>query len=424
MIFLAKSINNTFALSIVICCIISCNNQPVLSHLLNTKMNLIFKGTYETNNPHEWSEIYQNDSVELQASPINQPVNINDFKFFFDFASIALTTVTKKTSETQEDDWSFFFRNRMVLCASHTLPDGTPLQTCQNTNGIKSLTNFFEEGLQLKSDDVGEATYQMLGLNPRNMVTSPSFSYNTSNQPIDNTTTFDNKIIQGDGILQYYHYHLDDDAQEQNSRLLPIIDKNLNLNIDSGERPYTLEVRIFLKNLMMKHVLLNPAQRSRRVFIGPSDWLTNHRFDDDIDPKDQSIQNYFRLGGTILMKVRKYVNDNRGHLAIKRMGSVCLGGRGQTNGLSYFAILPKGEKFEITKLPLAATKYQNSNERINNVPPANYDIYITYDRMINTDSGMINGKDGFPESFRLCMSSINVPANSTVDVDISSCACP
>ncbi len=424
MIFSSKRIEITFAFLIAICCTTSCNNQPVLSHLTNTRMNLIFKGTYETNNPHEWSEIYQNDSVSSQAFPINQPIDLNEFRFFFDFASMGLTTVDKEASKTSEEDWSFFLRNRSVLCQTDIAFNKTVLRTCRSENGIQNLKSFFGEGLKLKSDDVGAATYQMLSLNPRNMVTSPSFTYNELNQKVNSNTRFDSKLLQAESIMQYYHYSLKDNTQKKNSHLLPIISENLNLNIDSGERPYTLEVRIFLKNLMMNHVLVNSTARSRMFFVGPSDWLINHSFDNTATPENEVTANYFRLGGTILMKVRKYFNDNQGDLAITRMGFVCPGGQGKKNGLSYFVVLPRGERFEITKLPLAATKYQNSNEKINNLPPANYDLYITYDRMMNTASGMVDGKDGFPESFRLCMSSVNVSVSSTVDVDISSCACP
>ena len=289
----------------------SCDNQAVLSHLINTRMQLILKGTYETNNPHEWSEIYQNDSLSSQSSSINQPIDIKKFNFYFDFANIGLSTLNKQASETIDSDWSFFFRERMVLCPRSVAEDGTNLKTCQLKNGIQNLNNFFKEGLTLKTDDIAEGNYQTLSFYLRNILTSPGNRYNSLNKIIDPLNFFDNKNIKGVNISNFYEYTLKDDTSKQDSRIVPLIDKNLNINIDASERPYTLEIRIFLKNLMMNHIWFDAQSKERLVFIGPSDWLMNHTFDDHKEAifgdKKQKPENYYRLGGNILISTRKYL---------------------------------------------------------------------------------------------------------------------
>ena len=390
-------------------------------------MRLIFKGTYETNHPHPWREIHQNDYLSSQPQGANQPIPLDDFKLYFDFSEIAISRLDQRASEIEEDDWSPFFRTRTLLCPVDVAQDGTPLKTCREQSGLKNHNDFFEEGLRLDGEDVQEGDYKTLSIIHRRMVTSPATQYNETNEPTPATAFFDSKEVLGyDAPFNLiYSYSLEDNTNDQDSRILPFINQNLNIRIDSSKRPYTFEVRIFFKNLMMNHLIFDSSLSPPRfTFVGPSDWSANHAFDDNSEPNDQKPVASRRLGGNILITARTYFHDDIGSLKINRTGPVCEGGPGQTNGLSYFALAPAESDFESRRLPLAATKYQESTETIENLPTGSYDLYITYDRLMNTASGEMNGKDGFPESFRLCESQIQIAASSETETDISACVCP
>ena len=68
---------------ILIFTVLSCTGEAVLSQVVNTRATIIFKGTYESNTPHPWSEIYQNNYVSSLPSPINSAIPLNDFQILF-----------------------------------------------------------------------------------------------------------------------------------------------------------------------------------------------------------------------------------------------------------------------------------------------------------------------------------------------------
>ena len=349
------------------------------------------------------------------------------FKFYFDIADIGFLRSEKKASETDlEDDWSFLLKKRNIFCPVEKSFNNSNLKTCINTRGKDQYNKFFTEGVSLSDSDVDEGNYKSLGVFIRRMVTSPATIYNASNNPVeinsDNLPTFDNETVQGINILPYYSYSPQDNTSTTDPRILPLLARNLDINIDSGKHPYVLEVRIFLKNLFMKHIIVDPNLNTNRstTLIGPSDWLIDHGYNNTTNPNNQSPRIQERLGGGILMTARTYFPHNAATLQIKA-GTPCMA---VNTGLSYIAVLPAGKAYNINTLPLASTRFSSSSETINNLPAGNYDVYKTYDKTIKTDTGNETGKDGFPESFTHCQSNIILTNSTATSIDISSCSCP
>ena len=402
-----------------------CTGEPVLSQLTNTRMEMVLKGTYESNDPHPWQEVYENDYVAGLGLGL-PAVSPSDFRLYMDIAQIGLTNANKQASETQDNEWSFFFQERTLFCPVEQAADGSDLKSCIQQRGRENHRQLFEEGVSLRGSDVASGKYKALAIYFRRMVTSPAGAYTSANVAIDqsrNMPLFDNKDVEGRDINLYYEYSLTDDESEQDSRISPYLVRDLDINIDSGKYPYVLETRIFLKNLFMRHVIVDSTS-NRLVLIGPSDWLSDHAYNDTSRPSfpsenTQRVSNQSRLGGTILMTARTYFPHNAGSLQFVA-GPACTG---TSTGLSYIAVLPSGETFERSRLPLAATRLTN-NAEITNLPPGDYDVYKTYDRLWRTSAGEVAGRDGFPESFRMCSGDVTVTASMATSIDISGCLCP
>ena len=414
----------SFILLLLVLTGFSCTDEAVLSQLLNSRMQFIFKGTYESNDPHPWAEIYMNDHVSALGAPVNSSVSVDNFRFYLDIAQIGLSSVDKQKSETTEDDWSYFFKKRTLFCPVEQALDGSDLKTCVAEEGRQNHIQLFEEGVSLQGSDVAQGSYKTMAFVVRRMITSPAGEYSSANVKNDHfpDARFDNRDIEGTDISRYYAYGLADDDTRQDSRVSPYLVRGLDINIDSGKHPYVLEARIFLKNLFMKHVIVNPLSLfQRRFFVGPSDWLTNHEYDRIEAPaaeNRQRVSSLQRLGGTILMTARIYFPHEAGSIQVKA-GTPCAGG-----GLSYIAAIPADETFDRNKLPLAATQFSRDTENIFNLPPGDYKIYKTHDKLMRDATGEVSGKDGFPESFTMCSDNISVTASMTNSIDISSCACP
>ncbi len=394
---------------------VCCSSFPVLSELLNSRLSLILKGTYETNDPYPWNDIiYNNEYVEQEplASNLNIAVNSNDLKLYLDIARIVVSEKNPTNFiDIDENDQRNFAIERQLLCASNISIDDKELKECIGTNGIEKLDAFFEEGFSYPAKDLEVKEYKSMAILLRKFVSRPSFTYNASLEETQEDTLFDNRDIYGSNIKQFYDYRKEDDSNSTPSRFFYLYKNDLKLIIPDTNAPFTLEIRIFLKNLLMKHIVKDGNNRT--TFIGPSDWLEYHEYDNTSSnpPINQ------RLGGTILIGVRIYSNMQVNDLLIRNFNAErCIG------GLSYFALIPAGETFNISKLPLVATR--TSALSIKNISFGEYDLYITQDKKEQASNGLEDGEDGFPESHRICKMNINITPEEVQEVDVSDCECP
>jgi hypothetical protein len=100
--------------------------------------------------------------------------------------------------------------------------------------------------------------------------------------------------------------------------MFPLQRKDLSLRIVHDNEPYVMEVRVFLQNLMMVHVLQatnnasvpSDSSNAAVVYVGPADWNVNHAFND--------LTNATRMGGSVLMTARTLPTSKGGVIANER----------------------------------------------------------------------------------------------------------
>ena len=419
----AKKKINLFLLFLLTCAFhMHCTNKLVLSELVNSRLGYILKGTYESNDPHDWrSQLYLNDYVLTSVIPSSLRGNIltgngdEDFKIYLDIAEIALSPLVLD-NDINSDNLNFFSLTRQLLCPTYDSARNRKLRLCEANSGIQKLNDFFEEGIKITSSDIEVADYKSVTLFPRRLVTYPSMIYTDAGGVEDSQSSFDNDRINGFNIPEIYEFSFTDRTNEVVSRIFPLRNNEIDIRLRNTEKPFIIEVRIFLKNLMMVHIAQDGsmnADNRNHLFIGPSDWSANHRYNDTSQPNGEAPAAQYRLGGNLLIIARMYEPHNVSTLEVANSGS-CSG------GIAYYALVPK-ETFNSNKLPLGATAF-DANASIKNIPPGEYDLYVTQDDKWHTNSGEVPGEDGFPESSRLC-ASLTLGESETRQMPIN-CPCP
>ncbi len=360
-------------------------NEPVLSQLYNDRITLIVKGTYESNDPYGWQGIYTDDGVTTRG--INFTNNINnqsEVKWYIDLAEMRMAQGTGKPSgDTNAEYYMLFAQERQVMCSDTSALYGKSLDTCISENGTAKLNAFFGDGLQIPAVDVKAGDYNHFTIYFRKLVTWPSEKYTAVAYSGDLVTLFDNRYIYGTNIENIYQYKSTDFSTPV---LFPLQRTDLSLHVEDSERPYVMEVRIFLKNLMMKHVMDYTTTNEQISFVGPSDWAANHQY---------NVATYQEaMGENMIFTARIYHPDD--------VGSIQVTSGGGAN--CYFAVVKSGESFDpLSRLPLAATQATN-NYLIKNLPSGSYDLYKTCDTKWYKSGGLTveANKDGYPETATIC----------------------
>jgi hypothetical protein len=307
------------------------------------------------------------------------------------------------------------------------------LSNCSDSAGIDRLNAFFNGGFTYPAVDVASGNFNHLGIYFRRFVTYPAARFrgdgdfnDGSNNSTDQTTAvnsmtsaFDNRTIYGMDIESFLQNAYGGTNTEP--MMFPLQRKDLSLNIYNDHEPYVLEVRMFIKNVMMVHVLQNtgttsPASdptNSAFIYVAPSDWNVNHAF--------QDLSNNLRQGGAIAMTARTYQPAKVGSISIT-------GGIVTTTNLSYYVASPTSMTFtSATTLPYAATAAAASTS-ITNLPPDTYNVYRTCDvkkcansSTAGTCDAPVNGIDGFPETSTLC-GQVTVTAGTASNINVAGCA--
>ncbi len=399
----------------------SCTGEAVFSPLVNTRLELILKGTYESNNPADFGALFEDDgSATLRSiyssSAMNTTWNAvtkDDLKWYIDIAEIRISTRTDDFSgDDPETYWSLFARDRMLMCSTYNSNEsGKELDSCREKDGISQLANFFSNGISYPASDIGQGTYKHMAIYFRKLITSPAYSFALDGTSADmQKVNFDNQPVNGYNVLSLMQ---DSPGGDGESLLFPLHNNNLSLPVTNDGKPYVIETRIFLKNLMMKHTAKTSS--GWLSFISPSDWAENHLYDTDSDAG--------KVGGNVLMTARLYYPDNVGSIEAT----------GGTIG-DYIVVVPAGSTFTpTTELPYAATTADH--RIITNLPPGTYDVYATCDKIkmqctadvgttlndCSAESG-VPGQDGFPETKVACDTNVVVTAGATTNSN--GCTCP
>jgi len=436
----------------------NCTNELPMSDLINNTITLKFLGTYESNNPYGFgtttASLPKDDVITGSAitnaspTPTASPLDIVDYanslkptdiKYYIDIAEIRLAQgLGKSSTQSISDYWSQFAIQRQLMCSDFSTADTRILSNCAAQNGIQRLSDFFNGGMVYPAVDVKSGFFNHLGIYFRRFATYPGAVFNIDGSYYQDSsgvkgtqttavnsmvTTFDNRTIYG----------IDTEALLQNSYgvtsteplMFPLQRKDLALHIYTDSEPYVLEVRVFIKNLMMVHVLqgtrsvLNFANAGAFIYVGPADWNIDHAFKESVNGEYQ--------GGSVLMTARTYQPAKVG--AITMTSST-------VPSPDYFVAVPSGTAFNpLLALPLAATTATNLT--ISNLPPGSYDVYRTCDTTKCSNSSTAGtcsvttaGTDGFPESKRQCNTSgspVVVTTGTTTPLDIAAtcnASCP
>lgn len=409
-----------------------CTGFSVLSELVNQQITVIMKGTYESNSPYAWEtgNVFNNDYVSSLPSPLSNSISYSDLKLYLDIADLQVSkhNYGKFSDFNGNIDFLEFVNDRELLCPIYTTYQNKTFTLCQANNGIQRHIDFFNEGLTLKANDLRSGDYKSVAFFLRRIVTHPSFLYDGDNNLVNSSnsegeiTSFDNRTIRGSLISSYYQYAVNDNSGDTDDRFFPLFHSGFNFNVPETTEEYVLEFRIFIKNLLMKHVIeddSNATAKRRTVFVGISDWNINHDYsnDDKVNSAD-FYRKHSKLGGNIIMGVRIYKPSTIGSVRFTAVPANSCG-----TGKAYIALLKAGESLTTSTLPYAATQL-TANTILTNIPEGSYSLFITQDKMLRNSTGLVSGQDGYPESNQMCMNTINVTKANQLDLDISSCACP
>jgi len=441
---------------------INCTGELPLSDLVNNTITLKVLGTYESNDSYSTVTLQKDDIISgtgiTNASPaLGTGTDIYKYitgtpnaaatngledmpsriKYYIDIAEIRMARGQgKSSSQSISDYWSQFAISRQLMCSSYDSADGRGLSNCSESAGIDRLNAFFNGGFTYPAVDVPSGSFNHLGIYFRRFATYPAARFRgdgTYNDGANNATTdstvsentmttaFDNRTLYGIDIESFLQNAYG--ATNAEPLMFPLQRKDLALNIYNDHEPYVLEVRMFIKNAMMIHVIQNtgtvtpPADptNSAFVYVAPADWNGNHAY--------QDLTNSLRQGGAIAMTARTYQPAKVGSI---NMSATAAG--------SYFAVQPAGTTYTtpVTTIPLAATA--GTNTTITNLQPGSYDVYRMCDKTYcstastpGTCDNSTAGTDGFPETASLCTGGpYIVTTGTTTNVIVTNCnaSCP
>jgi len=401
--------------------LLTCAKFPILSDLYNNRISIVLKGTYESNTPYTWNtNVYMDDSLAAPYSGgIVSPVLQSDVSAYIDIAEIRLGTGTGKTENVApEKYWIYFTPKREVFCSNNNANGDAnyKLLSCFNDNGDKNYSDFFNSGFTFPAYDVPVRTYQHMAIYFRKFITGPAVSYtdNAGNGAANLTTMFDNRYLYAINLMDSIVEYSAADTGQTVPLLFPLERTDLSLNIPDSRDPYVMEIRIFIKNLMMKHVIqhhLGDSSAGPITFIGPSDWVANHNSAD--------LKLAYHMGGNIIFTARIYDPANVG--SIKIVDNEAVPAR-----KSYYAVMPSGSSLptDLKYLPYAATSRSGTGGTVENLPPGNYDIYKTADSKRYDTTGLVAGQDGYPESTTFCTTVSVTAGSTTTTADIVGCVTP
>ncbi|MDX1957795.1 MAG: hypothetical protein SFU98_04430 [Leptospiraceae bacterium] len=377
-------------------------SAPVISTLFNSRMLLLVKGTYATDNPLTFNEtnggtgaIHQdtqgtdNDpNFDLTGLP-----SASNLPIFIDFGEIRISSKTDKLNleaiQNLRDSirfWDYIAPERQVYCTTAYTIFST--NSCFRQGGISRMQEFFDgNGAKYPSNDPSSdargnaitnsgSQYYHVGVYVRNFVTGWARENNANKI----NTRFDNFEVIGSNIVPRNSFTPSTTQSDKSFRtplMFPVfysvLKENQNggftnddMNIRPGYDPYILEVRMNIKENLMVHSWRN-FQGVVQTMVGFSDWSNPHTGQID-------------MGGNLLLRARVIYPEYA--------GSVFITGGTQTLR-HYYSIYGKFEKSIPGNLPYAASPVRNGTTKIKYIGPGDYALYCMADT---------TPADGYPET--------------------------
>jgi len=354
------------------------DGQPLLSYLLNSRMTLVLKGTYATDNPLSFSEINNNqiftdpdDTLHLADVPA-----YDNLPIYLDIGEIRLSTrnpfdplITIKNNDDAVKFWDVLTDKRQVYCSTLYSFDLT-MDSCRRTGGLVNFSEFMNgNGAFYPSRDVGSGVYLHAGVFIRAIATG--YARDDDSPLFDR---FDSNDIFGSNIIQNVNYDPGIDTAEKQARVpqffplhhVIVLHQQPSMVVDESFTPLVLEIRFNMKENLMLHSFLNASSRVQTI-VGFSDWRKNH-------------ESEFDMGGSVLTRARIFYPEFANDLVIT-------GGTENKPVRHYLAIYLYGEDNRDDNLPLAATPVRNGENKLRNIMPGPYYLQCRYDCIY----------DGYPE---------------------------
>jgi hypothetical protein len=381
---------------------------PVLSSLFNSRMLLLIKATYATDNPLEFIEINSNqiykdsDDVSLDVSGLPA---LSNLPIYIDFGELRISSKYEprglEALESVRDSkrfWDFIAPQRQVYCSQ---PYTLFSNTCDTDQGLARFSEFMTgSGAKYPSNDPTSdakgfdgTQYYHAGVYIRSFVTG----YAIEGGIIKTNTRFDNREVIGSNIIPRNSYKpgsSDIEKQTLTPLMYPVFytvgEGHKDMTIRPGFDPYIIEMRINIKENMMVHSWTNFTGNIQTI-VGFSDWRSNHKSEVD-------------MGGNILLRSRVIYPETSSTLNIT----------GGTRSLtSYYALYRAEETDFKNQLPLAATPVKGSTANIKYIHGGSYRLRCIQD---------VTPLDGYPEtSIREITFTVTDEIRQNINVDLT---CP
>ena len=363
----------------------SCAYEPIFTQLHDNHINLVFKGTYESNGPYKDKSIYLDDSVDGDAANTDTTNPTYSLHFIYDIAEMKIGN-----SDQEDKDKHPLVSERFVIYTSYMgANDHRFLENGIDFDGTKEQfsltiddrTKTFET--TYTNNDVYNGHFDELDVFFRKYIAQPVTISGTETETLRDFQTVgtddDNHYLDGydstnaviEAQTDYYGtmngYNLESFYGSYSS-LFPLrISTNITIE---AKKNYILEVRIPFRNCVsILEYDLYGDDKSEILFPGFSD--IKSKLSTSVDEGTYDPLNHSIIGGA-----RIYEIDNVGQIA----------GTSEA-GYDYVIAIPSGDDINnylertedtLPYLPLVATK-GGSTFTLENIPPGSYDIYEVKD---------------------------------------------
>ncbi|TGJ98221.1 hypothetical protein EHQ53_00355 [Leptospira langatensis] len=389
-------------------------SDPVVSTLFNTRMLLLMKGTYATDNPLDFSE-YNNGTGTFYKDPSGDPsFNLGglpkayNLPIYIDIGEVRISSKLQegigglsqiRTAAQAKAFWNYIAPNREVYC---TQPYTLNSNTCSQQNGIFKMVQFLNgEGAEYPSNDPTAGTsdgqpsqYYYTGTYIRNLVTAWG---NSPGVNLSTVTFFDNYGINGFNIVPRLAYPAGTVDKSTYPLIFPLLYSvqtgEADMDFKPGYESYIFEVRMNLKENLMVHSIAGTDGSAAATLISISDWKTNHAGQSDI-------------GGGILSRSRTIYPSTASSLEVSN---------GTGSLTHYLAVFRAGETDILKKLPLIASPARTGTVKFKYINPGLHKLYCL------ADTAYV---DGFPDTVVGTPMTFSVPENGNMGTVSLTYSCP
>ena len=414
---------------------IGCGYQGsgLFSQLVSSRVRILLKGTYATDNPLEFTQINENrifvdeddqlmdllhqSSDECSLEPQQEGgtdylrcvPSYDNIPIYIDIGGVRLSSRRGNIDSIQnanesDDFWETVAVRRQVYCSQAYANSGN-IDSCNDNNGIEKFQQFMNgDGAEYPASNINSQNYLHAGVFIRSIVTGWG---NIAERPF--ASDFDSTLLRGAELRSLVGFSNPDEPEPPAlnpgtiSEWFP-----LHFRIGQGQElffipeniPAVLEIRFNIKENLMVHSYQDIVNGLARV-ISFSDWRKGHQHTED------ATSSRF-LGGNVLTRARFYYPQLVSQIRIQNPVD-------QDSILHYYGLYGIQEEIgSVNHLPHAATPARGGNNNVLNfIMPGQYRLECLYDEI----------QDGYPEK-SLSSMEITIPEESSqIDIEFS-CGSP